>query len=413
MSSVKDSFEIADPRQAFKNFYEQHSIPTTERRGMKLTHPRSKVMRAIESDQDLREKFSKFWLKNQFEINATGTELEARGIEKATVDQMKEEKAIDANVAQNATPLVFDPEILGIYKPNAPLVDRLTQEGQEGYTAVYNRIDSRDDAIGWTDEADSMNLLDNSESDISLAKAKRDMKIWVDKVSVADFSQRAMSHYANLRDTTLGERIAVHAQEKEQTVLYADPSQGLTDGSPGDENAPEGLATVAAAAGNQVDKSAVSLSESDALLKDIKAEIYSMLQSEKNILPNDLEIWTSWTLYDELDNELNSFGRIELDADRVNYGGTDMSIGPSVPVTPSHNIRAHTYDDGTNTYSAGSAGDVFIVNTRSMRYRNLAPLSTVPLGRRGLADEVAMFEYGTPIYRAEGEFSKHLSDYQI
>jgi len=430
MASIADSFEVANPRTAFAETYETHGVPTYERNDVKLTEPLGRVVEAIqrgmrehekaEVREALRDQYHRHWFKNQFEIHGSeGAMVEAEGITSDIVDTMAErgekgEKAMDANVVQSSTPLVFDPEILSLIIQNAPLRDRVIREGQEGYTATYNNISDRDDSIGWVSESDSLNLFDNTESDISMTKNERDMKIWVDKVTISDFSERAFSHYNNLRDTTLGERLAVHAQDWEQTLLYGDPSQGLTDGTPGDSNAPEGLESILDTAGNKIDKSGLSLSSDDALLKDVKGEIIAMLQSTDNVNPMDLEIWTSWTVYDEMDNGINSFGRIELDDDRVNFGGTDISVGPQVAVIPTHNIRSHTYDDGTNTYSPGDSGDVFVVDTgRSVRWRQLAPLSTVPLGRRGLSDEVAMFEYGAPVARAEGNFSRMLAAYNV
>lgn len=410
MSSVADSFEVADPRKAFRRAYETHSIPTYERNGVKLAEPFGRVREAIQHDEELRAKFDKFWFKNQFDVSSG--ELTGDGVTHDVADEMKESKAMDASVAEASTPLVFDPEIVALIIQNAPFLNRTQEEGQEGYSAVYNNISSRDDPIGWVSETDSLNALDNTESDIGFTKSQRDMKIWMDKVTIADFSQQAMSHYNNLRDTTLGERLAAHAQAKEQTLLYGDPSQSLSDGSPGDSNAPEGLESIITSAGNNVDKSGTSLSASDALLKDIKSEIIAMLQSTDNVNPMDLEVWTSWTLYDTIDNELTSHGRIDLNDDRVNFGDTDISIGPQVPVFPSHNVRSHSF--GSGSYTPGDPGDVFIVDTgRSLRWRSLAPLSTVPLGRRGLSDEVAMFEYGAPVMRAEGNFSRFLSAYNV
>lgn len=410
--SVKDSFEVSNPRTAFARFFEENNIPTYERNDVKLTEPFGRVREAITSDPELREKFDKFWFKNQFTLHEGDVKVEAEGVTEATVDAMKEEKAMDATVAESATPLVFDPEMISLIIGNAPLLSRVREEGQEGYTAVYNNISSRDDPVGWVSESDSINLLDNTESDIGFTKNQRDMHIWVDKVTISDFSSQAMSHYSNLRETTLGERLAEHAQSKAQTLLYGDPSQNLSDGSPGDQYAPEGLESIITAAGNNVDKSGVSLSSSDALLKDIKSEIIAMLQSTDNVNPMDLEVWTSWTAYDVMDNELTSHGRIQLDDEAVNFGDTDLSVGPNVPVFKSHNIRSHSYGGGS--YQPGDPGDVFIVDTgRSLRWRNLAPLSTVPLGRRGLSDEVAMFEYGAPVARAEGNFSRYLSAYPV
>jgi len=70
----------------------------------------------------------------------------------------------------------------------------------------------------------------------------------------------------------------------------------------------------------------------------------------------------------------------------------------------------HIADDGTESgpltvdvsgvsgaSSVGSDstdGDVFLYDERAVQYRALAPDSTVPLGRIGLADRAALFSYG-------------------
>lgn len=411
-STARDVLDVTNKRESFDRFWGGQNVPTvTDPDGNRLTIPLQRVHEAIRADDELQQRHHKHWLKNQFELRADGAKVEAQGITKDTIEEMKEQKAIDATVAENSTPLVFDPEIISLLAQEAPIVaNRLMQEGQEGYTAVYNTIDSRDSAIGFVSESDSLNLYDNTESDISLNKNQTDMEIWLDTVKISDFSERATNHYMNLRDTTLGERLAEHANAKERAVLYGDSSQGLSDGSPGDSNAYDGYATIFSDASNTVDKSSVSLSASDALVRDIKAEMVELIQNTPAVNPNNLEVWTSHTVYDEIENELNVHGRIDLNAEAVNYGDMDLQV-KSRPVVPTHNVTSHSF--GSGSYTPGDEGDVFIVSTRSTRFRALAPLSTVPLGRRGLSDEVAMFEYGAPIARAEGNFGKHLQAYPV
>jgi hypothetical protein len=54
---------------------------------------------------------------------------------------------------------------------------------------------------------------------------------------------------------------------------------------------------------------------------------------------------------------------------------------------------------------------VFIYDTSTFRRRQLAPLSTVPLGRVGLADKAAMFEYKANIDKSHGAHLKYLQGY--
>ena len=334
------------------------------------------------------------------------------GIEQETLDEMRQHNIIDRDVAENSTPLVFDPEILDIQKTEAPLAaGRLPTEGQEGYKAVYNVIDNRDDPIGYVSEGDSANVLDDARG-MSMQRGEVDMAIYVDTASITDFSAQAAAHYVDLEDLTLGARVAEHAQLKEQTVLYGDTSVNAGDGGPGDANAYDGLATIFDDAGNAEDKSAFDPDAEDddkALVNDVKAEINALLQSEKNVSRGDLEVWTSYTVVDRMESELTTLARHDTDQDSVAYGHDGISIN-GVPVVPSHNVDSH--DIGA-VDPVGDEGDVFIVNTRSVRFRQLAPLSSIPLGTRGLADEVAMFEYGALIARAEGEWGRYLQAYDV
>jgi hypothetical protein len=56
---------------------------------------------------------------------------------------------------------------------------------------------------------------------------------------------------------------------------------------------------------------------------------------------------------------------------------------------------------------------VLIFDESTFRHRQLAPLSTVPLGRRGLADEAAMFAYSANIDKSHGSHLKFLKGYTV
>ena len=340
-------------------------------------------------------------------------------VEQSTLEEMQRHNIIDANVAENSTPLVFDPEILDILKNSAPLAfDRLARQGQDGYQAVFNVIDERQRPIGFVDEAQSTRLQDLAR-DFNLDREDVPMTIYADTAEIADFSATAASHYMNLEDLAIGPRMSEYALKHEQTVLYGDPGVELPGGSPLSENAFRGLATWFDDAGQSESKSAVDQDFNE----DIKAEIRELLQGPYATDPTDLEIWTSWTMYDALENELTPRARHDENANQLNFGDYSLQIG-GVPVVPSHNVDEHTYveEDPDDDFeipadpaeeTVGNEGDVFVVNTNTAVYRELAPLSTFPLAVRGAADEVAMVEYGALIERSKGNFGKYLEGYAV
>jgi hypothetical protein len=56
---------------------------------------------------------------------------------------------------------------------------------------------------------------------------------------------------------------------------------------------------------------------------------------------------------------------------------------------------------------------VFLIDEMAIQFRQLAPMSTVPLGRTGLADRIAMFEYYTLLDRSQGNHTYWFQDYDI
>lgn len=401
MTGILTEMGVNSPEQAFNDLWAQHGFPEINRANGAIKVTPS--VQSMFSTPENREAAAGFWKKKQLG-------LDDENYAKAQTGELKESdlehKTVDATVAENPTPLVFDPEILEILMSEAPLVARLPQEGQQGFKAVYNRIDERDAPIGFVDEATSLDLTQQSR-EFNITRDETDMEIWVDAVEVSEFSERASAHYMNLRDTALGARVAEHGQEKEKSILYADPTQGTGTGGIGDANAYAGLSTLY----GTTDKSATDVSGTKGLLKDVKAEIKDLLQGPYAVSKNDLEIWTSHTLFDHLENEADTATRREEGDQTVTFGMENIRIS-GVPVFPSHNVDSHT-DDGDVTYSPGSEGDAFIVNTRSTRYRSLMPLSTVPLGTAGFGSRVAMGEFGALVERSAGNFGKYLSDYQI
>ena len=316
-------------------------------------------------------------------------------------------KDVNAALIKDNIPILFDPEVLDIFIQETPLVLRVPHQGFDGFTVVSNTISARDAPIGYVAEATAGDLSGQAGKDFTPGKNSTDHKIYVDVTDVSDFSQRAGEFYIDLRDTTLGTRIAEHAHYKEQCILYGDPSQAKSDGSPGDSNAFEGLIKTVDPA-NIIDKSAVDISGTQALLKDIKAEIKSLLQAGYGLRASDLEVWVSHTLHDYLENEMQVSARIDVGENSFNFGYESIRI-KGIPVIASHNIKQHSWSG----YTPGNEGDVFIYNKRSTRFYNLAPLSTLPLARVGLADRLALYEYGTLHERAEGLWGKYLKAYAI
>ena len=317
-------------------------------------------------------------------------------------------KATSTTVA-SAIPLVFDPDVIDILRTDAPLLARLPMRGYSGNPVRVNWISARDAPVGMVNEATALTLNTQASNDFTLSNTDYNHKIYADRVDISDFAERvAADGPVNVRETALGARISEWAQFKEQQILYGDHAQALNDGSPGDANAFDGM-IVETAAGNIVDKTAVNLADTQALLKDVKSEIKSLLQT-RGIYKGDLEIWTSHTLFDELENELQTRAILDQNTSSVNFGYEVIYIS-GVPVIASHNVDQHTYGNGV--YTPGDEGDVFIVNKRANAFASLAPLFTVPLGRAGLGDMMAMGEYGTYIDRAGGQMSKYLQAYAI
>ncbi|MDI6720372.1 MAG: hypothetical protein QMD46_12250 [Methanomicrobiales archaeon] len=323
-------------------------------------------------------------------------------------------KQVTSATVTDAVPIAYDPEILDILRKDAPLLARLPQVGYRGYSVRTNVISARAAPRGWVSEANSLDL-SAVTNEFTLAPTDYDMKIFVDAVNVGDFAERGgEGGYIPIRETALGARVAEYSQYKEQAILYGDHSQALTDGSPGDANVFDGMSVHATTGATAVDKSAVNLGATDALLKDIKAEVKDLLQNA-NVSKGDLEIWTSHTLFDELENEMQVRAIIDQNQNSFNYGFEVIYIS-GIPVIASHNVAEHTYDalgGAGGPYTIGSEGDVFIVNKRASYYASLAPLFVLPLGRIGLAEHFALGEYGTYIDRAGGRFGKWLYGYAI
>ena len=244
-----------------------------------------------------------------------------------------ERAAIDASVVQAATPIEVDPEIVDIQRSAAPVLDRITQEAQAGFTAQYNIVSDRNAPVGYTSESDAIDLSANSDGDFALGTKTRDMTIYVDRVTLSDFTQRAQDSlgYMDVEETTLGQRTIVHALTKAGGIFYGDPAVGKSDGSIQDSNAFPGLARIAedadtggvGAADNVVDKSGFSGSGETPLLDDIKNEL-TQLVSDTGAEYQNLEVMVSPTFFDALENEANVVTRLDGFDDSINFGGRQI-----------------------------------------------------------------------------------------
>lgn len=394
-ATIKEALGLESPERLFDHFWKTQGF----RKG---DGGFTKSIQSMMRDSVAREKFKGFLQRGA----------------KHMFEQM-EQKQVTTTIVGSAIPLVFDPDILDIVRSDAPLLARLPMRGYSGDPIRVNPISARDPPIGWVSETASLNLL-NQSREFTLDPINYNLRIYADAVTVGDFAERvAEAGPLDVRETALGVRISEWAQLKEQTVLYGDHSQNLTDGSPGDATSPDGMCiqnTIPTdpAATNVIDKSGANLAASDALLKDIKSEIKNLLTTA-NVSKGDLEIWTSHTLFDELENEMQTRAIIDMNVNSANYGYEVIYIS-GVPVIAAHNVREHIFDPNGaagGPYRVGSEGDVFIMNRRANAWGSLAPLFMTPLARQGFADEIAVGEYGTYVDRAGGRFSKMLSDYQV
>ena len=339
-----------------------------------------------------------------------------------------ERAAIDQSVVQAATPIEVDPEIVDIQSSAAPLLDLVTMEAQAGFTAQYNIISDRSQPIGRTSESDAIDLSSNSDGDFTLDTKTREMGIYVDRVTLSDFTQRAEDSlgYMDVEETTLGQRTKVYSRYTAGELVYGDPDVGKSDGSIQDSNATFGMARLAQLAdanlsdgvSHEVDKSGLSTSGDTPRLDDIKSEITDLV-ADTGASYEDLRVITGPDNFDTIENEGNVVSRLNDGYNEdINFGGRQISV-KGVPLTEVRAVgRAEhagfSYNQTGDTPAGNfdiNTGDVIIYDESTFRHRQLAPLSTVPLGRRGLADEAAMFAYSANIDKSHGSHLKFLKAY--
>jgi len=336
--------------------------------------------------------------------------------------------AIDASVVQAATPVEVDPQIVSILDDAAPLLDMVTMEAQPGFTAQYNIVSDRNQPTGRVSESDAIDLTSNSDGDFALDTKTRDMAIYVDRVTLSDFTQRAEDslNYMDVEETTLGQRTALYGRYTAGELVYGDPDVGKSDGSIQDSNATFGMARLAQKAdanlsdgvSHVVDKSGLSTSGDTPRLDDLKDEI-TKLVTNTGANYEDLMAITSPENFNTFENEANSVTRLSGYDEDINFGGRQIMVKQGVPLRETRAVGRtehgqFSYNQTADTPAGNfdiATGDVIVFDQSTFRHRQLAPLSTVPLGRRGLADEAALFAYSANIDKSHGSHLKFLQAY--
>lgn len=307
----------------------------------------------------------------------------------------KERALIDEGIVGSAAPIEVDPMIVDIQRRNAPILDVIPSQAQPGFQAQYNLFTGRTLEDWYMSETDASDLSDNTASDFTLGTETKDMKIGATVIDVSDFSQRAMSSldYMNVMDTTVGQVMRAIFLTKAKTFVYGDPDGGGT-GLHESQYAHDGLASFADKAGNVQDLTGTT----GGYMEDLLDRITTQTQESALTFGNTRAL-CSTPFYNQIYDEVTPVVRIDgYDAD-VEYGPRGLSIGHergTVQITPVDSIR-DVSGESTGVGSNSTTGDVFLYHEPSIQYRQLAPMSTVPLGALGLADRAAIFEYGTLI----------------
>ncbi|PSP80173.1 hypothetical protein BRC81_02995 [Halobacteriales archaeon QS_1_68_20] len=422
LSAMEGDYDETRAKRIYNGLTTQWGLPETLiGEGGRTGVPLSTIKRkAVENPDFLEERYgdANIFLKAM----AAGPRYdesahEIRAVEEATTRSATpdgERALVDNSVVGAATPVEVDPRIVDIQRKAAPILYIITAQSQPGFTAQYNIISGRDAPVGFLSESEAAGDLESqfTPQSFTLDTATKDMKIQVGLVKVSDFAQRAEQtlDYMDLRQTSLGQATIAHSLQKARAIFYGDPSgTDPADLSIEDADAYEGMAKIFDDAGNSIDKSG----SSSGFLKDMLDEV--TVQVENTGLTWDRARYlVSPRMYNAIYDEITPVVRVDgYDAD-VEYGPQGLAIGTemgSVGITPCPNIRS--YSGFSKTASNSDPGDVFLVDEMAVQFRQLAPLSTVPLGRTGLADRVALFEFGTLIDKSHGNHGLWLQGYDI
>jgi len=330
-----------------------------------------------------------------------------------SVDPDNKRALVDETIIGDAAPVDVDPVLFNVLNNEVPELNVIEQIAQPGFEFKYNTISARDDPIGMLSETEAAGDLESqfTPQSFTLSDETISMKRQVGLFKVSDFSQRAMTtlDYMDPRETTLGQGAIAHNKFKVKQMYYGDPSVGAGDNSIEDADAYEGLAKIADDSGNSIDKSGVS----SGILEDMLDELTTAVVNT-GLTFDRARFMVSQSLYNAIYDEVTPTIRLDgYDAD-VEYGPSGIALSTefgTAPITPTPNIQAYGGLSGVG--SNASLGDVFLIDEMAIQFRQLAPMSTVPLGRTGLADRVSMFEYYTLVDRSQGNHTFWLQDYGI
>jgi hypothetical protein len=422
LSALEGSHEDERAKRIYHGLTTQWGLPETVigtggRMGVPLSALREK---AVDDPEWLADTYGD---RNVF-IKAMGagtryheTSRDIAAVEEATTRSASlpdtDRALVDENIVGAASPVDVDPLVVDVQRSAAPVLNVIQTQAQAGFKAQYNIIEGRDDPVGFLSESEAAGDLESqfSNQSFSLPSESKDMKIQLGLVKVSDFTQRGQQtlEYMDPRQTALGQATIAQALQKARAIFYGDPSAQAGDRSIEDEDAYEGLAKIFDDAGNSISKTTVS----SGFLSDLLDEV--TVQVENTGLTWDRARYlVSPRFYNAVYNEVTPVVRLDgYDAD-VEYGPQGLAIGTemgSVGITPCPNIRSYSGFSGTASNS--DPGDVFLIDELAHQFRQLAPMSTVPLGRTGLADRVAMFEYGTLIDKDHGNHGLWLQGYDI
>lgn len=328
-------------------------------------------------------------------------------------DPNTERALVDEGVIGAAAPIDVDPVIFNVLNNEVPELNIIETIAQPGFEFKYNVISDRDAPIGMLSESEAAGDLESNftPQSFTLSDETISMKRQVGLFKVSDFSQRAMTtlEYMDPRETTLGQGAIAHNKFKVKQMYYGDPSVGAGDNSIEDGDAYEGLAKIADDSGNSIDKSTVS----SGILEDLLDELTTVVE-DTGLTFDRARFMVSQQLYNAIYDEVTPTIRIDgYDAD-VEYGPQGIAISTefgTAPITPTPNIRSYGGLSGVGANSDN--GDVFLIDELATQFRQLAPMSTVPLGRTGLADRVSMFEYYTLVDRSQGNHTYWYQGYDI
>ena len=438
-----------DARDIYESLCEAYGIPGKLTREGELAD----VSRAKEVARDPEAFEERFGDENFFlrmaigstalaDDNTSEDEIVSRAVEALEdrsgddVDESRAAGVIDAGVVQDSTPIEVDPTIVDIQDDAAPLRQYVTFEAQPGFTAQFNIVHDRNAPTpGKVSEGEAIDLTDNDNADWALDDDQKEMTIYVDRMTMSDFTQRAWESLNwgtnDIEETTVGQSTIKHARFTAWEMVYADPDAegAAADAQIQGDHAAASLAYWANYADTEEltgidhvkDKSAVEVNpDTDGIpgLEDLKSEVTELV-TETGASYADLVAVCGPDAFDEFSNEPNRVTRLDGFDAAADVEDRRIRVKSGVELVEvravgKDSVEDVTWDDeaGVSDY-APDPGDVFIFDTSTFRRRQLAPASSVPLARRGLSDEAALFEYYNNIDKAHGAHCKFLQGYDI